>query len=105
MNREGFWRSSHTPLGREALPWPQPDNSSWPGRKDFLAKLSQIEEVASKVEYRGFSGCRLCKCINGSSEYQTRAWSWPSGYRHYIEEHNVRPSLAFEEWVTEKTIK
>jgi hypothetical protein len=26
-------------------------------------------------------------------------WVWPSGYKHYIEDHEVQPSLAFQEFV------
>jgi hypothetical protein len=52
------------------------------------------------ASYRGSSTCRLCGQSNGSREFHVAGWIWPVGYRHYIEMHQVRPSLAFEEFVT-----
>ncbi len=26
-------------------------------------------------------------------------WEWPAGFRHYVEDHRVRPSAAFEEFI------
>lgn len=93
--REGFYFSKYEPW----LPAPVPYMGPWPGKKSFLAKLTKLEEKSEPRAYRGSSTCRVCGCRNGSEEFTVKGWSWPSGYLHYITEHNVRPSLAFEEFV------
>lgn len=97
FNREGFWR----PAGRGGLSFlPQAvEGDPWEGQQDFLVSLKEIESVANTVHFRGISRCRLCGKVNGSITYQANGWEWPEGYRHYIEVHNVRPSLAFQEMV------
>jgi hypothetical protein len=95
INREGFWK---TGVG-SMLPHPLPLGKPWVGRKRFLAALARLEKRAAVRHFRGWSTCRICGCHNGSAEYQHRGWCWPSGYSHYVEEHNVKPSLAFLEFV------
>lgn len=93
--REGFWFSKHEPW----LPVPSPYKGPWPGKKLFVARLKKLEGRNESTAYRGASACRLCGCRNGSGEFVVKGWVWPSGYLHYITEHDVRPSLAFEEFV------
>lgn len=93
--REGFWFSKYEPW----LPVPAPYKESWPGKKRFVSRLTKLEEKNEPLTYRGSSTCRLCGCRNGSEEYTVKSWTWPAGLLHYITEHNVRPSLAFEEFV------
>ena len=50
-------------------------------------------------EYRGFSFCRICDFTNGSREFKYKGFVWPDGFRHYIEEHNVKPSDEFIEMI------
>lgn len=100
MNREGFWYSSTNKL----LPKPEASEIKWAGRKRFLASLAAIERGAKSHRYRGWSGCRLCECHNGSVTYEHNGWQWPQGLLHYVQEHNVRPSLAFQEMVLGKDL-
>lgn len=99
-NREGFWFSEYDPL----LPMPVASETGWTGKTEFIKALVEAESGAQVVHYRGFSSCRLCdlRC-NGTKEYtltrDTGTWRWPEGYRHYVLEHNVRPSLAFQEFI------
>lgn len=99
INREGFWASaSNTTLPSVPLSTP------WKNRSTFLRALDKVEAKAVTNAYRGVSVCRVCDKPNGSAEYllkiESNTWVWPSGYRHYISEHQVRPSLAFEEFIT-----
>lgn len=71
------------------------------GQADFLAALYDIEDRANVIHYRGWSTCRICGKPNGSAEFEYRGWRWPSGYRHYVAEHNVRPSSEFHAFITE----
>lgn len=100
MNREGYW---NTGKGSE-LPSPKPSNQEWAGKERFLLALDVIQAKNQPIAYRGSSRCRICDQQNGSTEYQVNGWQWPSGYRHYIDEHNVRPTLAFQEMVERREL-
>lgn len=64
-----------------------------------LELLDKIESKARQEHQKGQSICRICGCHNGSGEYVfrkvfkhiRREVIMPSGYRHYIEKHNVSP--------------
>lgn len=71
----------------------------WVGQSEFLAKLNLVEEMAKRTAYRGLSLCRCCRAINGSVTYEHGGWEWPSGFRHYVDAHNVRPTDEFIEFV------
>lgn len=92
--REGFWSSEDEPY------FPTPEGGlPWKGKKRFLKALARAQKQAHSDAYKGSSNCRLCDRRNGSETYELDGWRWPSGYAHYIEEHNVRPSLAFQEFI------
>jgi hypothetical protein len=93
---EGHWR--HAAGEDSKLPWPVPD-PAWPGTAAFLRALDAAEAKAIVVDFMGISKCRLCGRANGSSEFRLRRWGWPEGYRHYIADHQVRPSPEFERFV------
>lgn len=95
--REGFWYSERNQM----LPKPIESDEPWIGKEDFVSKLFELEvhPQTDKIQFKGFSTCRICGKINGTATNAAMGWEWPVGYRHYIEEHNVRPSLAFQEMV------
>jgi hypothetical protein len=93
---EGFWRISSSE--ESDLPWPEPEDN-WTGRAELLACLDRAETSAERVRYRGYSFCRLCDCANGSESLRLSGWEWPAGFRHYIAEHCVRPTFAFEQFI------
>lgn len=93
---EGYWR---TRIDEESeLPWPTSDAVS-DGRVEFLRALEVIEEQAERVQYRGFSFCRICKIGNGSLTFRLQEWDWPKGFRHYVAERKIRPTAEFETFV------
>lgn len=94
-NREGFWYSKYEPY----LPKPVENEKPWKGQKAFTAALIKKQSKAGVKRYRGWSTCRLCGEHNGSTEYVASGWVWPVGFKHYVEKHNVRPSLAFQEFI------
>lgn len=93
---EAHWRSSAEESSE--LPWPKPE-PGWHARATFLAQLDRIEQAAYRVLYRGISPCRLCGQPNGHVAFRLARWEWPAGFRHYITEHDVRPSAEFEAFV------
>jgi hypothetical protein len=93
---EGHWRVSVDEVSE--LPWPTP-NPDWGERGAFLHALESVEGRAERIAYRGISICRICRCHNGHEGLRLGGWEWPAGYRHYIADHGVRPSLAFEDFI------
>lgn len=119
--RVGFWGPD------KDLPIPLPNPESWKGQAEFLAKLIDLElslntvyiamvkqynndmlarrpntvdiDGGNVVAYRGSSRCRCCHRDNGNHEYRYNGWTWPEGYRHYLEDHNVLPDAAFKDFV------
>jgi len=104
-SREGFWRddsddeTSHLPRAKEK-------DFTWLGQKAFLEALGKVEQsdFTEGQKFKGVSACRCCGEDNGAYEYTLTArgfptWVWPEGYAHYIEVHNLRPSLAFQELI------
>jgi hypothetical protein len=66
--------------------------------------VSALKEIESKNlgrnrRYKGFSRCRVCEKINGSTEREIGGYRIPYGYVHYIEEHGVKPEQEFINWI------
>lgn len=107
FNREGFWanpESTFKSARYSKLPVPRTLALEWEGKEEFLKELISVEERCRVEFYRGSSHCRICGIHNGSAENYWSGWTWPSGYRHYIEHHNVRPSLAFQEMILNREV-
>jgi hypothetical protein len=93
---EGHWRQDADE--DSPLPWPVPA-PSWFARGVFLVRLEALEARATRTAYRGSSSCRLCGRENGTQSLRVACWEWPSGLRHYVADHLVRPSDAFVDFV------
>jgi hypothetical protein len=96
----GYWFEKG---GDETLPKPVAREKPWKGRRDFLAALAEVEAIATKNHYRGFSLCRVCECRNGTADFRLAKkhgnFVWPSGFAHYVKAHNVKPPQAFIDFV------
>jgi hypothetical protein len=86
----GYWNDSSAPA---------PDG--WPDVHVFLSEDLQPDERDDLVAYlrsgtvfvafAGFSTCRLCGILNGSTEMTDgEHFVWPEGLSHYVEAHSVR---------------
>mmetsp|Transcript_14191 Transcript_14191/g.29811 ORF Transcript_14191/g.29811 Transcript_14191/m.29811 type:complete len:324 (+) Transcript_14191:77-1048(+) len=104
--REGFWATSDERTSD--LPWPEPNDSPWKGEAAFCRRLRHLERILTsagmRFQYYGLSGCRVCKCRNGSHEYQDTDHYvvWPEGLHHYIAVHHVKPSAWFVQYVDQR---
>jgi hypothetical protein len=87
---------------------PKARDKPWKGRKHFLHVLDQVEASFEAKKppdgyrleaYRGWSTCRICGERNGNKEYTTKKWIWPEGLMHYIQDHNLKPSDAFIDYI------
>lgn len=102
MNREGFWAFEN----KSELPIPHREVVKWENRKEFVERLDKIERSkAKKRHHKGWANCATCGKENGSIEYEYKGWCWPEGLRHYIVEHKLRVSLAFEEFILGREIR
>ena len=99
---EGYW---YKPFDDScaAYPFPRARKNAWEDAAVFIIKLQRMQESAHVVAYKGISNCRLCKKMNGSTEFVVEGkdyiWKWPSGLLHYVQVHNVKPSRDFRKFV------
>ncbi len=106
---EGYWATS--PLVEQdtydgKYPFPIAYKEPWPGKQEFLEKLTLIED-SNKVQLvcmRGSSPSRLESCFVGNSEFHfadgrcTIIWTDAFG-PHYVAKYNVKPSHEFYDFV------
>ena len=97
MIQVGYWRD-HAEEDSD-LPWPIHSDTAFDGKDYFLKKLSEVEDLSNKIGYRGMSMCRCCNKINGSVTHVYGGYAWPSGYAHYVEQHNIRPPQDFYTYI------
>lgn len=90
--RIGFWYSEREP--------------DLPNPKEFVDKdwdvsvLDKVVRYLSRSQfagpaYKGCSTCRICGCSNGSTDMSDGVYVWPSGFKHYLSAHYVRPTAKF----------
>jgi hypothetical protein len=93
---EGIWRDCFA--APSELPWPEPA-PDWDGRAAFVEALDRVGLAAEGIAAAGFSRCRLCRSPNGTVEFILDGWAWPSGFRHYVTEHDTQPTEEFEAFI------
>ncbi|AYV77944.1 MAG: hypothetical protein Edafosvirus3_22 [Edafosvirus sp.] len=118
--REGFWNDVIKPA----------DFKSSNLNKDFILKIHEIKKKIMTINqktwikysramvlfglpqpdihcihYMGSHHCIECGIDNGCAEYiilhNGKKWIFPEGYFHYIEVHNVNPSIEFQKMILE----
>jgi len=97
--QEGFWGSKHEPH----FPMPEQNEKPWDGQIQFIDMLQKVQSISEIVRYRGMSACRVCGKLNGCATHIVDNWEWPSGFMHYIEDHNVKPTDEFIKFIQEKS--
>jgi len=91
------------------LPWPtiNPELTD-EIRMDYLRllDLAEKDKATAHENYRGWSMCRLCRKANGIGEFEMVIdgvlYTWPDGYRHYIEDHKCDIDYKFYEVLKKK---
>lgn len=73
---------------------------------DKIERKKVIQYLRSNKKERyawmGWSTCRICGCMNGSTCLTDGRWVWPEGFLHYITNHNVKPPMEFLEYLKQK---
>ncbi|MHA2427917.1 MAG: hypothetical protein ACXADB_07835 [Candidatus Hermodarchaeia archaeon] len=59
------------------------------------AVLMHLRAGKTDNHQKGWSDCRVCGKMNGSTEQTDGTYIWPDGFAHYIIEHNVKPPQEF----------
>lgn len=119
MKKVGFWYSESEP----ELPMPEEHGTqAWEHRANFMGILTMLQMSmindwrasnfqnghsryqeqypdAAVHQYRGWSMCRLCKQTNGTKEFVLGGFTWPEGYAHYLDYHNVAPDPDFKQFI------
>lgn len=96
LRQEGFWCGANEQFSLfKNEPFPQANKMSQEETDQFLLLLTEFESKTPFFKCMGYSTCRICGQNNGTSTYYTDLFAWPNGYKHYIQEHGVRPSAAF----------
>lgn len=94
MKSIGFWNNKNNdypafPMVEEFI---HPNFLNKETKRKIIIYLESARELHF---YKGSSKCRICGKRNGSYELTDGKYIWPSGYVHYIEEHDVVPSKDF----------
>jgi hypothetical protein len=87
----------------------------WPSAHDFVDIYWSPEERAEVIDwlvsghraiaYRGYSFCRFCGCLNGTSLLSDGTYIWPDGLAHYLRDHGVRlPAAVVRHALSQTTI-
>jgi hypothetical protein len=110
MNYIGFWkvkRESYENIMPWETDWPNiPIENSANGNQDDIIKLLLLKQEfidagngGQMKHYFGISMCRICNKPNGCSEYSIDGFVWPSGYIHYLQNHNVMCEPIFKNYL------
>ena len=90
----GYWYSKLAPQ------YPVPvGGHPMSNKQEFLSALHKKQSSAGCKRFKGFSHCRICGCANGSEEYVTKKFCWPSGYSHYIQAHDIEVDKEFYDFI------
>jgi hypothetical protein len=57
-----------------------------------------LKDVGRK---NSFDDCHDRGCQNGNEGISLDVWVWPSGFRHYVADHEIRPTAEFDRFVRE----
>jgi hypothetical protein len=98
----GYWRMSKK--DGDVLPWPEKSVFPFKDKDSFIKKLKFVEANITKLggritAYKGISHCRICRLMNGSTEFSLKNFVWPQGYLHYLQKHNVKPDDEFVKFI------
>jgi hypothetical protein len=109
---ESYWRLSKNEKKKDDLdndfPYPV-EGKFWADKEQFLDKLSKIEKYVIMME--GFhrfeepEKCILCHKIVCDGYYYLENIIWKNSLVHYINEHNIKPSNEFIDFIYQFDIK
>lgn len=109
---EKVWRSKKSDKSRdsngELYPYPK-EGSKWPDKSVIIDRIVDIchmlDEKKRYAEYDKPKDCLLCDVRNVTTKkYRYSNFMWEDGLAHYVERHNIEPSIQFKEFLLSKTL-
>lgn len=94
----GFWFSKND----IELPFPRINSCNLSEKDKFKVIKFLNDSDHKKAGTFGYSQCRICGIINGSSDIYDDIFEWPEGLSHYVLEHNVGLPKEFVDYVLNK---
>ena len=105
----GFWKPLKTPKNPDKHcndDLPLPEINMLPVYKGFLENYKRVindKRITETVDCFGSTVCRICNKSNGNKEHYINngnsGFIVPSGYLHYMEDHDVHPPIDFFTYV------
>jgi hypothetical protein len=100
---EGYWYSDIKYI-QDMYNYPFPKATDTLVNKIFIDKLIDITlNYAVRIELEDNVMCKICKLINGSSNWVLKSnnitFNYPAGLVHYYTDHNVQPSAEFYDFI------
>ena len=99
----GFWRGGAPFPALDSWTETPIENSATETQTEIIQLLEEKEEycrqTSNVTNYFGCSFCRICQKPNGADEYRMDEFVWPSGYLHYLKEHNVQIDMLFQNFL------
>lgn len=108
---EKVWRNTKNDQTRdskgELYPFPKHHENKWSGKDVIENRLANIHEYLNlKNKYEKYSDpkdCLLCGAKNVTTKrYRLLNIMWEDGIEHYINVHNIEPSIQFKQFILSK---
>ncbi len=91
LRQVGYWRGQ----ADDRLPDPRDlVDHAW-DRQERELVASYLDRGSVMHAWFGYSDCRICGVPNGDCDLTDGVYLWPSGLRHYLDEHAVRLPQPF----------
>ena len=110
---EKVWRSNKTDKLLDSkgkiFPYPKENDKYWPDKDNILVRLNNFEIFLDRnkkfIPFKNNKSCLICGKKNVSMKnYKYNNIIWEDGLNHYIDIHNIEPSVQFKQFILNKSI-
>jgi hypothetical protein len=110
---EKIWRNNKNDLTidskGELFPYPKAQKNLWANQPEFLERLDTLNKYLDfKKKYTLYEtpkDCLICGQKNVTTRrYKFKNIMWEDGLTHYIDYHNIEPTLQFKQFIFTKRI-
>lgn len=107
---EKIWRDKKNDRSRDSkgnmFPFPK-EEVIWPDQSIIINRLNELSHVLDGKkrydEYEKPKNCLLCGAQNvNKKRYRHAGFMWEDGLVHYVERHNIEPSVQFKGFILNK---
>lgn len=110
---EKLWRSNKSNNTKDSkgssFPYPKENSNYWPDKQNILDRLDGLETyLKTKIKSSHYDhpyDCLICGERDVTTRrYVLRDMVWEDGLSHYINVHNIEPSIQFKQFILNKDI-